>query len=380
MNEGSKFNNISQKPLILLSPLDWGLGHTTRCIPLIRELHTLGWQVAVACNSDQKAVLEAECPQITFLFLKGYDVFYGTNRATTYLTLLFQLPKILIRIKKERKWLKKIAQQATIKATISDNRYGFYLPNTPSIFITHQLLVKTGAGMPWDRWLQRLHYRMIRKFSACWVPDQQGRLNAAGELSHPLAKPPLPLAYIGCLSRLQPCTDASPHQYHLLVMLSGPEPQRTLFEKLVVDQLTDCKHRIALVRGIPAGGQALSLPAHVTVFDRLSSQTLNELICASRLVLCRSGYSSIMDLLKLRKRMILVPTPGQTEQEYLARWLHQNGLACIAYQQSFSLPDALQKAESFSWRETEWDMEQYRHVLAAFTNKIRGENFIDNAV
>jgi UDP-N-acetylglucosamine transferase subunit ALG13 len=379
----AKINNLPRKtPKILLAPLDWGLGHATRCIPIIKELINQECEVWIAASGDQKALLIEEFPFLRFVELPGYDVKYGKNRAFTLFKIFGAIPKILIRIKRENDWLKRFLVTGKLDAVISDNRYGLYAPGLYSVFITHQLRIQTPWGSWVDTLLQRIHYRAIRRFSICWVPDLEGAGSLAGILSHPGKLPAIPTHFIGLLSRLErpaavaadrsgqgspvegsspverpvamvegAAATAAPASCDLLVLLSGPEPQRTIFEKKVLEQLASYSGSVVLVRGLPGSG-ALSIlpgeiPAGVRVYNHLPARTLNVIINEAGIVLSRAGYSTIMDLLKLGKKAILVPTPGQTEQEYLGRHLSGKGIALCREQSTFSLAEALSGARDF---------------------------------
>jgi Glycosyltransferase family 28 C-terminal domain len=357
----SKINSSTKETTkILLAPLDWGLGHATRCIPIVKELLRLECEVIIAAKGAQKAVLEQEFPFLTFVALPGYNVKYGKNRALTLLKIVVKIPEILTRIKAERAWLKAFLEREKPIAVISDNRYGMHNKGVISVFVTHQLLIRTPFGQLGDRILQRLQYRLLRKFSVCWVPDLENEHSLAGELSHPKKLPSIPVRYIGILSRFEKkekttCCD-------LLILLSGPEPQRTIFEKIILDQLGSAAANASrpgktiLVRGLPGeppGDRAVTMPPGLVVHDHLPAEALNGLVCGAGLVVCRPGYSSVMDLLKLQKKCIFVPTPGQTEQEYLGNYLAGRQMAVCFSQDGFSLDHAIASAENFSFRSPE---------------------------
>ena len=295
----------------------------------------------------QEALLREEFPSLTFVELPGYRVKYDKNRALTIFRLLRSIPKILIRIKREKAWLRRFLARETLDLVISDNRYGLTAPGIPCIFMTHQLLIKTPFGLHADRYLQKLNYRLIGKFSRCWVPDIE-KNGLAGELSHPRLPPPIPTRYIGWLSRFDDESAAS-QENTLLILLSGPEPQRTLFENLLLRQAMDLKHhtgpRLVLARGLPGGGPPLPpLPSWISAHDHLPAAALQTIIGKAALVVARAGYSTIMDLQRLGKRALLIPTPGQTEQEYLAKYLAGNGWASCVDQNAFSLAEAFRLA------------------------------------
>jgi uncharacterized protein (TIGR00661 family) len=373
------FVNCKEKPLLLFSCLDWGLGHTTRSVPLIKEFLILGCDLIVACNSSQKAILEPEFPQVRFMELPGYGVTYGKNAWRTRFKILFQLTKILTKIKRENRWLNEFTRENKIDGLISDNRYGLYHPSIPSIFITHQLHINTGYGSLADKISQKFLYTFINRFSACWVPDFEKNNSLAGILSHPRLFPRIPIRYIGPLSRFTSCEHLVEKKFDLLIIISGPEPQRSVFEKLMLKQSAAmADKRIALVRGLPAishpersEGYASEINHNYTaIFNHLDSVRLNKLVCESELIVCRSGYTTIMDMVKLKKKMIVIPTPGQPEQEYLAGYVLQNHLALAFTQREFDLEHALQEAANFTFNHIDTNMDEYKVTLKDFADKI----------
>jgi UDP:flavonoid glycosyltransferase YjiC (YdhE family) len=367
--EISNFNRSGKKPIVLVSPLDWGLGHTTRCIPIIQELLNHNCQVIIACNSMQNALLSTEFPQCTYVNLQGYDMRYGSSRWSTLGRILRQLPKILTKINNENRWLNNFLQKQAVDAVISDNRFGLHHHSIPCVFITHQLEIKTGLGSLTDRMAQWLNYRRIARFNTCWVPDFKGPQAMAGQLSNPGKMPGLPVHYLGGLSRLQPCDQLSQSK-KLLIILSGPEPQRSLFENLLLQQLERLPVQAVLVRGLPGTAFSFSTGSHLTVYDHAPASQLNQLICDADCIISRSGYTTVMDLLKLGKKSILVPTPGQAEQEYLADYLHAQQLAYTERQPGFSLENALAAARQFNYKQQTGNMSAYKAVIGEWLQTI----------
>jgi UDP:flavonoid glycosyltransferase YjiC (YdhE family) len=345
---------------VLLAPLDWGLGHATRCIPIIKELIDHGVDVLIAANPDQKMILIQEFPGLEFIEIPGYNIRYMPGILLKW-GLFFRIPSILKRIKRENKWLEKTLQCRQINAVISDNRYGLFHSNCYSVFITHQLSIQSGWGSyrnasAWklavdtyiNRKMMEWQYSFISKFSACWVPDQEGNFSIAGKLSDPPVQPSIPLKYIGILSRFL-YEKKNDVKNSLLIILSGPEPQRSRFENILFSQLPALKMQAVVVRGIPVARHPLPFVAKwVKIYNHLPSKELNELLNDSEIIIARSGYSTIMDLLKVKKNAILVPTPGQTEQEYLGHYLHTKKWMYSIPQKNFNLQKAIaefQKSE-----------------------------------
>jgi UDP-N-acetylglucosamine transferase subunit ALG13 len=360
-------NNPGEQLFILLSPLDWGLGHATRCIPLIYSLRKYRATVILAAEGPVAALLQQEFPGLQVLPLNGYRISYAPGRKGFFLKILTQLPKIQSAINQENKWLNKLNGSIRLHGIISDNRMGLYSKRLPSVYITHQLKIDT--GLPWlNKAAQAIHYQFINRFSECWVPDQltaSGSL--AGALSHPLRMPGIPVKYLGALSRFKRETNQG-QTYDLLLLLSGPEPQRTVFENILLNQLPGLPGKVAFVRGLPGEQKKLVDTESVTFFNHLAADELNKLINQSSLVIARAGYSTIMDLAALQKKVILVPTPGQGEQEYLAGFLHDQGFCYACRQEDFLLEDILKKAGTFSFSawplpEADYDKVVYEWLL-----------------
>ena len=364
MTNGAKINTVLQGNVhILIAPLDWGLGHATRCIPIIKFLTSKGFPVAVAAEGPIAKLLAREFPTVEIVPLPGYGLVYSAGgRRSNMLKIISQLPKILISIKQERRWLDTVLQKRRVDLVISDCRFGLHHKNVISVLLTHQLTIK--SPLKWvERWFRKWNYRFIQQFDECWVPDQEGFPNLAGDISHPRILPNVPVKYIGCLSRFQYKPHVQ-HAYDVLIMLSGPEPQRTVFENIIRKELTLLKHhRVALVRGLPHDEETFRMPG-ITVFDHLPANELETLILKSKLIISRSGYTTVMDIVKLHKQSVLVPTPGQPEQEYLAEYLSENKWCATLQQHEFSLEKALQIAAAFPYNEMqELNMELYQQQI-----------------
>jgi uncharacterized protein (TIGR00661 family) len=341
--------NPSQETMkILLAPLDWGLGHATRCIPVIREFIKQGHSVFLAGNGRIETLLRQEFPDLPFLTLEGYHIHYTKSKWLLPATILLQVPKILRKIVNERNWLNEIIQKYGFDVVISDNRYGLYHPNVHSVIITHQLYIKTPFRFT-GRQLQRLHYYFINRFSECWVPDLERSPSFAGDLSHPFHLPRIPVQYIGLLSRFQRSNSSSANG-HLLVLLSGPEPQRSILEQKIIEQLKEYNGRVILLRGLPGATTVPVVTSNIIIRNHLPADKLEVTLKNASMVISRCGYSTVMDLMAMNKMCILIPTPGQTEQEYLARHLMKQRLALCVDQGKFNLQSALSLAATFPYQ------------------------------
>lgn len=358
---------------VLVAPLDWGLGHTTRSIPIISSLLRRGHRVVLAGNEQQKNLLGAEFPNLPFLPLRGYEIKYGVSAVQTLALLLRQIPQIKTAIEAERLWLAQMMQEHRFDAVISDNRYGLHHPDAHCTIITHQLRIQApvGSGI-----IQRLHYRLLRQFNRCWVPDVPDAPGLAGRLSHPRQMPPMPVRYLGPLSRFEH-RGGNAGGSGVLVLLSGPEPQRTLFENALLPQLPGLNMPIVLVRGLPGSSSPLPPMPGVQVHHHLPAKELEKALRNAAWVVCRSGYSTVMDLAALGKRSIMVPTPGQTEQVYLARHLHRSGFAMAQRQRGFQLKAALEEASSFPYRMPEHRPHLLQPALDAWEAEVLQQKTFD---
>ncbi len=361
------------KPRILVAPLDWGLGHATRCIPIIRELLEKGCDVWLAGERAQKELLKTEFPDLPFLDLPGYRIRYSKTKKGLPWKMLQQGSKLKRAISNETLWLKKAVKEHHLDAVISDNRYGLYHNKIPCIFITHQLNIKS----PWGKWAENIirkrNYKFICRFRECWVPDSNNEDNLAGELSLPEKKPVIPIHYIGLLSRFQ--KQNSPEQKeHLLIILSGPEPQRTILENKIVNEIGHYNGTATVVRGLPGSASLIPSTNMIHFYNHLPAKEMNDEMMKAEYIISRSGYSTIMDVISLKKKSILIPTPGQTEQEYLAKYLMQKDLVFALSQKELSLNVALSKAKQFNYQAPQIGhaglLEQAIHNLVSGTGSV----------
>lgn len=330
---------------ILIAPLDWGSGHTTRCIPLIRHLRHCGHNVTFAGNSMQETLIRKSFPDIRAVRLEGYNVTYSRHGSGFMPRLMSQVPGLIKTVRSEHRWLKDYVKQHPVDGIISDNRYGLYHDTVPSVIITHQLSLKTGFGRFADGAFRQLHYQFLEKFDRCWVPDVAGKPNLAGSLSHP-GKLPGDTQYIGWLSQMSHPAPSSPGE-HLLILLSGPEPQRTILSDLLWQQAIKLEQKVVFVEGSTAAANHSSIPEHITYYQLAGAKELQPLVEQASIVICRSGYSTLMDLVLLNKKALLIPTPGQTEQVYLAAHLREQGIFMSGKQSSFHLANGLEEASRF---------------------------------
>ena len=363
---------------ILVSPLDWGLGHATRCIPIISYLTKKGCNVFIAAEGNIKALLENEFPCATFLPLSGYNIRYSRQKKWLPLKIFAQIPRILYSIFEEHQWLKKTIKDHSITAVISDNRFGLYNCKVPCVYITHQLFIKTGNSFT-EQMAGNINRFFINKFTECWVPDFKGNDNIAGQLSHP-HKLPNSVKFIGCLSRFNFIENVK-IKYDLLILLSGPEPQRTILEKILLLHLKEFEGAVLLVRGLPGNNIPypdfkfikLNTACTLEIKNHLGATELNLALQQAETIISRSGYTTVMDLLKLKKKAILIPTPGQTEQEYLAKYLMERKMFYSVIAGKFVLSEAIKNAAELDIITESYKMNQYEEILDEFLKNLKKE-------
>ncbi len=246
------------------------------------------------------------------------------------------MPKLLRTINKEHDQIEQIVKLENISLLVSDNRYGCWSATAPSVLITHQINILMSWPWKWlEPFIQLGNHKQIRKFTECWVPDFPGGIT--GKLT---STREIDVKFIGMVSRFIKMD--IPLKYDVLALISGPEPQRTLFEEKITKQLSTTRLNFFVVKGKP-GSENLS----VNEVDHLNAQELNQVIESSAIVISRSGYTTIMDLCKLGKKAIFIPTPGQTEQEYLAEELERKGITFYQAQADFDINYALKQSENY---------------------------------
>lgn len=333
---------MKQPQRILICPLDWGLGHATRCIPVINSFLSKKTEVIIAADGRPYDLLKKEFPQLTFVRLKGYDVNYSSGNMA--LQMIFSIPKILKGIKDEYNAIQKIIAEHKIDIVISDNRYGCWGKTTRNVLMTHQLMIKSPFG---ENTLHRIVLSHIKNFHECWIPDYAGPENLTGDLSHKYQLPERTF-FIGALTRFNKKSIISGQQFKVMAIVSGPEPQRSIFEKIILDHLVKSGLKSLLVKGIPEGHEKEIQTENVKIVTHLSADEMWQAITNSEIIVSRSGYSTVMDLSALEKKVVFIPTPGQTEQEYLAEYFMQKKIAFYQKQSKLDLKKALKDSENYT--------------------------------
>ena len=307
------------------------MGHATRCIPIINALLKANYEPVLTSDGDALLLLQKEFPFLKSVELPSYNISYPKNGKNLKFKLFLQLPAIILAVIKERKIVAQLIEKEHISGIISDNRFGVFSKKVPSVYMTHQLKVFSGKT---TFITSKIHQHFIKKFYECWVPDEEGIPNFSGALGH-LKKSRFNLKYIGVLSRFQP--KEIEMKYDLLLLLSGPEPQRTLLENKLLKQLQHFKGKILMVRGVLNNTAKINASDNFNIINYLLANELEEAINQSKVVIARSGYSTIMDLAVLGEKAFFIPTPGQFEQEYLAKILQEKLIAPYANQDEFTL-------------------------------------------
>lgn len=349
---------------ILVAPLNWGLGHATRCIPLVQELERKGAEVLLASDGVALHLLRAEFPHLPAFELPSYRIRYDSVNMVWNIGK--QLPRILWAIRSERKAIAGLVAQYGIQGIISDNRYGCYALKVNSVLLTHQLRLR----VPWFSWVINGAIRLaFAKFDTIWVPDTATGPGLSGELSHTVPTAHRDVRYMGILTRMR-AYEREP-EYDVAVVLSGPEPQRSILEQRLLEQAIFMPHKFIFVQGKTQTKTHHFASDNVEMVSFLTSQDLNDVLMSSKVLVTRSGYSSIMDLAGLGKKAILVPTPGQTEQEYLADFLAGQQLFVAQRQDALDLDGGIRQiSRTAGLREGGYSTDAFKATLGEWLEQL----------
>lgn len=337
---------MKKNKTILVCPLDWGIGHASRLIPVIDKFIENNYKVIIAGDGKSLLLLENYFPKLKTIVFKGYNINYS-HKVPLVFKMLFQAPKIFMKIRKEHNQLEKIIKEHNIDIVISDNRFGLWSKYIKSIYITHQIMIKMPGILKFLEYpIYLFHKKYIKKYDECWIPDIEQKPNIAGDLTHKF-KVPENAKFIGILSRFRnESTNSATKKYDLLIVLSGPEPQRTIFENILIKQISKTRYKTLFVRGL--ADSKLFVSNNIELASHLNTNDMKEAILSSEYIISRSGYSTIMDLIVLEKNAILIPTPGQTEQEYLAKYYKDKKIFYSEKQKNFDLETALKEAKNYN--------------------------------
>ncbi|WP_034062598.1 glycosyltransferase [Lacinutrix jangbogonensis] len=348
------------KKNILVAPLNWGIGHATRCVPIINWLLDCDFTPIIASDGEALQILQKEFPELKSITLPALNIQYQKKGNHLKLKLLRQLPHILKTIKAERKITNSIINDYKIDGIISDNRFGVYSKKVPSVIITHQLNVLSGNTSFLSSKINKIQ---LKNFNEIWVPDFKNEPNLSGKLGHISEKTKLNIKYLGPLSRLNKTEVES--KYDLMVLLSGPEPQRSLLEYKLIKELHYFKGSVLFVKGIIEAKETKNITGNFTVCNFMTSQGLEKALNSSKLIVCRSGYTTVMDLAKLGKKAIFIPTPGQFEQEYLANRFNNLKLVSSCNQKAFNINE-LKKTDTYNGLDLEYSIPNLEKLFSLF--------------
>ncbi len=347
---------------ILVAPLNWGLGHVTRCIPIIKALLKDSFKVVIASDGASLDLLRKEFIELESIELPSYNIEYPKNGSFLKWKLLLKFPQIKKAIYSEKKVIKQLVSEGKIQGIISDNRFGVRSSKIPSVYITHQLNVLSGSSTFFS---SKTHQKIINKFDECWVPDVEYSPNLSGKLGH-LKSSNLKLKYMGILSRMNKIK--LPTKYKYLLLLSGPEPQRSLLEEKLLEEFKNYNHSILLVRGVVETEQSINQKGNLTIYNFMKTTELEKAINESEIIIARSGYTTLMDLSTLEKKAFFIPTPGQFEQEYLAKRMSKLNHAPFCKQENFSL-EKLIEIENYSGLKSPKNTKDFKELFRFFKSK-----------
>lgn len=316
---------------ILVSPLNWGLGHASRCVPIIRYLLKQHCEVSIASDGNALQLLKDEFPNLKSLELNSSQVTYSSSKFFFYIKLMLQGKGLRKRAEQDEDLIQHFIEKHKVDLLISDHRFGAYSAKIKCVIISHQLQFKASF---FSFFSSLLNAKYINRYTEVWVPDTDTSKNLSGVLSQSRWVN-IPVKKIGVLSRFSKIESKKGIDY--LAVISGPEPLRSQFEKKLIDSFTPLvSKRCVIVRGVYDQPELENLP-HLSIYNHMKSEELNALICRAKTVICRSGYSSVMDMACLGKHVFFVPTPNQGEQEYLAKRLKNQGVAPFSTQDNFKL-------------------------------------------
>lgn len=314
---------------ILVAPLNWGIGHATRCIPLIRQWLDQGHQVVLGGDGEALVRLSKAFPQLPTLSLAPLHIRYGKHRSQIW-AMIKAIPQLIRFSILDHQWIQRYQTLEQFDWIVSDNRFGLYTHSAHCIYITHQIYIHLPRG--W-RWLEPLAYRMHKAlwshYDEVWIPDnEQENESLSGTLSHPCPQVDgMTIRYIGVLSRFNQTYTPNTH-YHTVVVLSGPEPQRSQVEQQMVERYQHSPQPVLIVRGLVGQPTTQIQSGPITMIASMEDEELASYLLGCQHVVMRSGYTSVMDMKKLDllSKVEFIPTPGQSEQEYLAQWLSHSTL------------------------------------------------------
>lgn len=340
---------MNKKKTVLVAPLNWGLGHAARMVPVIEHLVQYNARVIIAADKRPLKFLQLQFPDIAFIRFPGFEPHYPNNSMMA-IQMALSFPKMWQQSRQAHRFLQKIVAEYEVDIIISDNRFECYSAITYNVFVSHQLQIQTiGLQQIFKSFIKKLNYRYIKKYDVLWIPDAADpHRNLSGKLSHVNQFPIENYHFIGPLSRFKPQFKQShTDRIDLLVILSGPEPQRSLLENIITNQAFKSKLRTTIIQGKPEENNT-TREDNITVISHADDTQMAALIQSAEMVISRPGYTTIMDLCVFGKKAIFIPTPGQTEQAYLAKKMTSEGYCYAENQKIFNLEKSISEAKKFS--------------------------------
>jgi uncharacterized protein (TIGR00661 family) len=324
---------------ILVSPLAWGLGHATRDVSIINDLIARGHTVGVAATGIALELLTREFPDLEFYDVPDYPSPY-TSSGFSVARVMALFPLMVKNIAREHRIISRIVKRERYDLVISDNRFGAFAADVPSLFISHQIRFSTpGAIESVERTMEVFNSRYHRHFERVIVPDNPpGPRSLSGKLGN--ARRPLTKRrayWAGIITDIR--KQDLPQDIDYLVSISGPKVTKDALRKVIMDQIGGLAGTKVILLGDPGADFEQRPDGDTLVKSHVDRREMAELLNRARFVITRSGYTTVMELAELEKKEILfTPTPGQTEQEYLSAyyeqmgWVHsvpQNGLDLV---------------------------------------------------
>ncbi len=305
---------------ILICPLNWGIGHSTRMVAYARQLEKKGNTIIVAGDNKVLDVFEEELPHVERILLKDINVRYSKGKKIVR-KLMLNSPLFFVSIFLQHFALQRLLSKIDVDIVISDSRPSLWTNKVKSYYVTHQPNVKLTDGWHWaEKMTTALHHWFIRRYDGLLIPDVEGKDSFSGELSKVNDKR-IKTFYIGWLSRFEKDNTQVEKEDYSLLILSGVEPTRSLLRDEIVARYQKLDEQL-----IVAGDYNAEQIGKITILPYVRTEALKPLILSAKHVICRSGYSMVTDLKVLGVSAELIPTSGQPEQEYLAK-LHSKSIS-----------------------------------------------------
>lgn len=312
---------------ILFAVQDWGLGHATRDLILIRALLDEGHSVTVLSYGYAMQLLRSELgDRCRYRTLGDIAKPFSRRAFWSQARMVLSVPRNLLTVRRERAFVHELWQRDRFDRIVSDNRFGVWLPDVPTYHLTHSLRqIAPRRFRPLETLMEAGQRALLAGCRKILIPDQEAGGGLAGDLCH---DPSCRwgngrVEYLGILSSLS--RRAVPQDVDYFISISGPEPQRSIFERIVLAQAPQLEGRVVVALGRAGAPDSVLEGGRIAVHGYLNRSRQEEMMNRARLVVSRSGYTTLMELAELGRRALVVPTPGQTEQEYLASYHEARG-------------------------------------------------------